>query len=128
MQGSKGTARWIKPKIEFVKCNFDAAIFKDRWIKPKIGFVKCNVGAAIFKDRCCIGADIIIRDERGSFVQCSTKIMQCVCEAQEAETWALRVAIKWVISLSFRHVVFEVDAQSMVNTIYSNGVEIFEFG
>jgi hypothetical protein len=47
-----------------------------RWRKPALGEVKCNVDAAIFKDQRCYGVGMCLRGGNGEFIAAKTAWFQ----------------------------------------------------
>ncbi|MCI38791.1 60S ribosomal protein L23, partial [Trifolium medium] len=54
-----------------------------RWRKPSAKEVKCNVDAAIFKDHGCYGVGICLRGENGEFIAAKTAWFYGLPQPQE---------------------------------------------
>lgn len=99
-----------------------------RWERPPSGFMKCNIDAAIFKELRMTGGAAIIRDHDGEFMVCRIFKHQGVLDAREAEAKALLEALNWATSMDLQHVIFETDAKLVVDAIQSNPMDHSEFG
>ncbi|XP_042972749.1 uncharacterized protein LOC122304550 [Carya illinoinensis] len=91
-----------------------------RWKKPEIRTFKANWDASVSTELNRAGYDIIIRDEQGN-------IMVCVCASHKpivkhvmAEGLALRRAMEVCADLGLGRVVFEGDAQIIVQAVTSD--------
>lgn len=64
-----------------------------RWLSPMKGEVKCNVDAALFKEHNCFGVGMCLRDSRGHFMKVKTTTFYGVPLPYEAEACGLKEAI-----------------------------------
>jgi hypothetical protein len=55
-----------------------------RWEKPGLSEVKCNVDAAIFKEQGCYGVGMCLRDVNGKFIVAKTAWFYGIPQPQEA--------------------------------------------
>ncbi|XP_073017991.1 uncharacterized protein [Primulina eburnea] len=99
-----------------------------RWHKPPSGFMKCNIDAAIFKEARKTGVAAIIPDSNGDFMISRMHNCYGILEVREAEAKALLDAILWVVSLDLQNVLFETDSKLVVDAIASNLADRSEFG
>ncbi|GAU39798.1 hypothetical protein TSUD_219730 [Trifolium subterraneum] len=80
-----------------------------RWRKPGTGEVKCNVDAAIFKDHGCCGVGICLRGDNGEFIAAKTAWFYGLPQPQEAEACGLRETILWLGDRGLTAVSIELD-------------------
>jgi ribonuclease HI len=93
---------------------------QEGWIKPVFGEVKCNVDAAIFKEQGCYGVGMCLREDRGEFIRAKTSWYKGLPQPKEAEARGLKEAIKWLGTLRFPSVSIELDCKQVVDGISSN--------
>ena len=60
--------------------------------------VKCNVDAAIFKDKNCFSADMCVRIERGEFICAQMSWKKRQQKPQEVEASRLRQDLLWLMN------------------------------
>ena len=65
------------------------------WRKPILGEVKCNMDAANFKDQRCYGVGMCLRDLNGEYIAAKITWFQGIPQPQEAEACGLKEAIIW---------------------------------
>ncbi|XVE68372.1 hypothetical protein DITRI_Ditri09bG0063100 [Diplodiscus trichospermus] len=63
---------------------------------------------------------MILRDDSGNFIACNMVLIDGLLPPKEAESVGLLEAIKWVQSLQWKNVIFELDAKLVVDAIHSN--------
>ncbi|XP_073024188.1 uncharacterized protein [Primulina eburnea] len=100
----------------------------DRWTKPPDPYVKCNVNAAMFKEHRAVGFGAVVRDSTWEFMVSKTSVKQGMFEVKEAEALALLDAIAWTTSLELHDIIYETDSKTVVNAITSKNVDHKEFG
>ncbi|XP_075499853.1 uncharacterized protein LOC142538416 [Primulina tabacum] len=98
------------------------------WKRPPTGFMKCNVDAAIFRETRLIGYAAVVRDSKGEFMVCRMLKFQGSIEVREAEAKALLDAITWAASLDMQHIIFETDSKTVEEAVHSNAVDRNELG
>jgi hypothetical protein len=96
--------------------------------KPAPGEVKCNVDAAIFKDQGCYGVGMCLRDENGHFIAAKTAWFHGLAQPQEAEARGLKEAIIWLGNRGLTEVSIELDYKQVVDGISNNIGTNSEFG
>ncbi|XP_073133631.1 uncharacterized protein [Henckelia pumila] len=69
------------------------------WQRPPSGYLKCNIDAAIFKEEHIFGVAAIIQDSNEAFMVCGMHKYNGNIEVREAEAKALYDALNWTISL-----------------------------
>ncbi|XVF71911.1 hypothetical protein PTKIN_Ptkin12aG0078100 [Pterospermum kingtungense] len=99
-----------------------------RWHKPPNSYLKCNIDAAIFSDSLSTGLGCIVRDSNGAFVASRMDKLAGLPTIKECEALALLEAVKWMLSLGLKNVVFEYDAKLVIDAIRSKAVDQSEFG
>lgn len=75
--------------------------------------------AAFFKNQNKTGIGLCIRDEYGHFIQARTSWMSPVMMVHEGETMGLLDALKWSLQLGLDRVIFELDANIVVDSIHN---------
>lgn len=79
------------------------------WERPKLGWVKCNVDAAIFSSQGKIGFGCVLRNSEGVFLIARCAGMAGNFGAREAEALGIREALSWLKGLQFPSVIVETD-------------------
>lgn len=79
------------------------------WRKPPQGYVKCNVDAAFFKEENKTGFGLYLRDDNGSFLLAKSVWIPQLLSVSEGEVTGLYHALKWMEDLNLNHVIFEMD-------------------
>ncbi|XVF87254.1 hypothetical protein PTKIN_Ptkin18bG0104100 [Pterospermum kingtungense] len=101
-----------------------------KWHPPPDSFVKCNCDAAIFPGNGMIGVGMVLRDATGELLTC--KMMQIpgtpAVKEYEALALALYEAITWVSVSGYERVIYETDAQVVVQAIKNSMADTTEFG
>ncbi|CAJ2632610.1 unnamed protein product [Trifolium pratense] len=97
------------------------------WTALEQGMLKCNVDAAIFKDRNCYGAGMCIRDDHGNFIRAQTMWRKGGPLPHEAEAWSLKEALNWIRNLGYTNVSIELDCKLVVDGVASNPNSQTEF-
>ncbi|XP_073278711.1 uncharacterized protein [Primulina huaijiensis] len=100
----------------------------DRWMKPPDPSMKCNVDAALFKEQRAVGFGAVVRDSIGTFMVSRSSMRNGWLEVKEAEALALLEAMQWTSSFELQDVIFESDSKTVVNAITSKNVDYTEFG
>lgn len=81
------------------------------WHAPTRGFVKVNVDVGFVAESSEMGAGMALRDDEGAFVACRTVVYQVLMRIEEGEAWAVAMALRWVVSIGYSHVVMETDSK-----------------
>ncbi|XVF47814.1 hypothetical protein PTKIN_Ptkin03bG0141100 [Pterospermum kingtungense] len=71
---------------------------------------------------------MLLRDENESFLCCRTLFHYGLIFVKEAKLIALLEALYWVRDLGWDHVIFEMDAQKVVNVVTRNVDDQTKFG
>ncbi|XWS37565.1 hypothetical protein CRYUN_Cryun19dG0054500 [Craigia yunnanensis] len=85
-----------------------------RWTKPKLEWYKCNVDAAVFSHENCIGIGCIVKDEADQMVAAKNSKLRGDVDPVIAEAISCREALSWLKSLGFNKVVIKLDDQVVV--------------
>ncbi|GAU45278.1 hypothetical protein TSUD_100000 [Trifolium subterraneum] len=93
------------------------------WTPPVQGMLKCNVDAAIFKEQNCFGAGMCLRDDKGNFIRAQTTWNYGNLLPYDAEAWGLKAAISWLRNLGYVNVVIELDCKLVVDGISEHRVD-----
>ncbi|CAN0841413.1 Transposon TX1 uncharacterized 149 kDa protein [Linum grandiflorum] len=88
-----------------------------RWHPPPENAMKCNVDAAWFLDRGEVGLGACLRDANGELMSYMTIRRRGNNCSKENEAMAVWEGMKWCVNLELDCVIFESDAQSVVEAI-----------
>ena len=106
-QQSSATVRWSPPPISWYKANFDGAIFQE-------------LGAA--------GLVVVIRDHEGSVVGALSERIALPPLVEDVEALAGRRAISFAKEIGLQEVIFEGDAEIIINSLTTDGECMASFG
>ncbi|XP_073119607.1 uncharacterized protein [Henckelia pumila] len=98
------------------------------WTKPPINFVKCNVDAAVFKDPPRMGYGCIIRDSSGVVIKAICGCFPGIFTSIMAEAMSIREALSWLKELNISNVIVESDALLVVNAFHSSAIDVSGVG
>lgn len=87
------------------------------WNPPENEWLKCNVDAALFKDENKVGFGLILRDNQANFVATKGGLLHCIFDPGIAEAYACREALLWIQSKGLSKVVIESDCAEVVKAI-----------
>jgi len=96
-------------------------------LNPTIGELKCNVDAAVFKDVNMFSAGMCIRDDKGRFIRAQAIWSSGQLSPQEAEAWGLKQALLWLIGLGYTRVSVELDCKLVVDGMKGSPIQRTEF-
>ncbi|KAK2664585.1 hypothetical protein Ddye_003159 [Dipteronia dyeriana] len=99
-----------------------------KWSRPNVGMYKVNTDAAIQSTQNRIGIGIVIRDNVGSVMGCSTQVLEACFSPQVAEATAILRGFSFAMDSGLLPAVFESDAQVLVDLINSGNVPLDETG
>ncbi|CAN1150194.1 Putative ribonuclease H protein At1g65750 [Linum perenne] len=99
-----------------------------KWHPPPPGVVKCNVDAALFGDEGRRGLGAVIRDETGQVLHYRMASFDGCPTATECEALALEDAVRWVETLAYPNVVFELDSLNVVSAVEADADDSTELG
>ena len=101
---------------------------QQHWQRPLPGFVKCNIDAAIFREEGKSSWGIVVCDSQGLFLHAATRVVHGVFHVRELETMGLREALSWIKQLGFKRVIFETDSLQVVQALQNRDADFSEFG
>lgn len=84
------------------------------WNKPPPNWVKINFDAAIFQDVKCSGLGSMIKDEHGTFLSARSRRMDIMLKTKEAQAMSLKEALVWTKEMGFQRCIFETDSMLLV--------------
>lgn len=87
------------------------------WKPPDIDWLKCNVDAALFKEENKVGYGLVLRDDQANFVAAKGGLLPCVFDPGIAEAYACREALRWIWAKKLTKVVIESDSAETVKAI-----------
>ncbi|XP_042992296.1 uncharacterized protein LOC122318762 [Carya illinoinensis] len=99
-----------------------------RWNRPKELSVKANWDAAVDKKERNVGIGVVIRDEEGEILVATREHMSYVTDGAIAESFALRKAMEVCRDLNFNNILFEGDAQNIVNVVNVETKDMTRYG
>ncbi|CAH9116647.1 unnamed protein product [Cuscuta epithymum] len=100
----------------------------EQWTAPPPGYIKCNVDAALFDNGRRSGCGVCARDCRGRYIMARTEWWNTTFSPEEAEAWALRQAMTWMITKRYIRVIFESDCKRLVDDIRADRDIHLEYG
>ncbi|CAN1261991.1 Putative ribonuclease H protein At1g65750 [Linum perenne] len=98
------------------------------WHPPVEGVSTCNVDAALFRTEVKSGVGMAIRDAHGALLHLRTNCWNGCWSSTEVEGRALLEALSWAEELGFSRLVFQSDAQQVVNDVNGRLELRTEFG
>ena len=104
---SQMTVHWSPPPISWCKANFDGAIFQE-------------LGAA--------GLGVVIRDHEGSVIGALFERIALPPSVEDVEALAGRRAIAFAKEIGLQEVIFEGDAEIIINSLFTDGECMAHFG
>ena len=101
---------------------------QQHWQQPLTGFVKCNIDAAVFREEGKSSWGIVVHDSQGLFLHAASRVMNGLFQVRELETLGLREALSWIKQLGFDRVIFETDSLQVVQALQNRVADFSEFG
>jgi len=92
---------------------------KSSWIRPPVDFLKCNWDASIDGRSKKMGLGLVVRDSSGGFRAVAISIIPYITDLEIAKSIAARWVVSMCAELGFQSVVFEGDALVVVNSLLS---------
>ncbi|KAF5450110.1 hypothetical protein F2P56_014981 [Juglans regia] len=105
-----------------------SAMGGEKWLPPEQSWVKANWDAALDVKARKMGAGVIIRNEKGEVMATCHAQKQDVVEPALAECYALRTAMDLCRDLNFDKVIFEGDAQIVINAVNNQDEDLSFYG
>jgi ribonuclease HI len=97
------------------------------WQPPPQGKYKCNIDVGVHGEEKKTSMGWCVRDHRGQFVLGGTSWIYGNCTSNEGEALALLEAMKELQQRGFNDVIFETDAQNIVNATRHRTIGVSEF-
>ncbi|XP_058758355.1 uncharacterized protein LOC131631582 [Vicia villosa] len=97
------------------------------WNPPSEGWLKCNVDAGFNKEWGATNRGWCVRDKSGNFIVAGVAWDIDTLSILEAEASAIKEAIEGAIAMHLENVIFESDAQQVVQAIHSKHMDDSEF-
>ncbi|KAF5442058.1 hypothetical protein F2P56_037243 [Juglans regia] len=97
------------------------------WSRPRESFVKANWDAAVSRKDRKVGLGVVIRDEEGEILVAAREQIN-LTDSATAECLALWKAMEVCRELNFNRVLFEGDAQAIVNVVNKGDEDYFSYG
>ncbi|XP_060962155.1 uncharacterized protein LOC115720894 [Cannabis sativa] len=104
------------------------AATQSKWIRPPLNELKMNVDAACDVSRNKIGVGIIVRNSSGQIVAAYSKSFTGRYKSQEMEAKALLTGLDWAAHHNLLVSTLESDSLVLVNSINSQSTAISSFG
>ncbi|KAF5469997.1 hypothetical protein F2P56_010551 [Juglans regia] len=98
------------------------------WSRPRESFVKANWDAAMSKKDRKVGLGVVIRDEEGEILVAAREQINYLTDSATAECLALWKAMEVCRELNFNRVLFEGDAQVIVNAVNKGDEDYSSYG
>ncbi|XVF19068.1 hypothetical protein REPUB_Repub11eG0078500 [Reevesia pubescens] len=123
-------ARRFVEEFQQVQEKHDSIISAEvtEWQKPKVNFVKANFDGALNVDEGFGGTRVIIRDEYGLVVSACSRFHNGVWDPKVAECLAMLDAINLAKDMGFQRVIFEGDAAQVVRFLNKPGDDLSVVG
>lgn len=77
------------------------------WSPPPNGYIKCNLDAAIFKDTQSFGIGIYLHGRHNNFLKAASSFFSGILKPAVAESWAMLNAIQWTSQLRYQNIIFQ---------------------
>ncbi|XP_060965512.1 uncharacterized protein LOC133034440 [Cannabis sativa] len=100
----------------------------ERWIKPQINSIKINVDAAIFERQNRFGSALVVRDHHGMLIECRTKLHIGNIAPSIAEALSFREALSWIKDQNYNEAWVETDCLVVVQALRNSTILSSHFG
>ncbi|XP_074358052.1 uncharacterized protein LOC141697532 [Apium graveolens] len=101
---------------------------KEQWIKPSVDTIKINVDAALFHNEHRYGYGVVARDHNGNFLEVKVAGFAGSMTAEMAEVLGFKEALSWVKAKQWSKVILEMDCIRVVQAMRSVTVFASTFG
>ena len=98
------------------------------WSPPRVRWLKCNTDAAVFANEGRVGMGSVIRDESGKFVAALCCNIRGNYLPRDAEALSIREALSWVKSMKLSKVIIETDCLQVFNALVDRQCPLNSFG
>lgn len=99
-----------------------------KWKHSKAGHLKINVDASLSQETDSYASGIVIRDDRGGFVEGKVVRLQYVESSLDAETKGVLEALRWAVTKGLQNVCEETDSLLIVKALQSQEINVLEVG
>uniref|UniRef100_A0A803PZM9 Reverse transcriptase n=1 Tax=Cannabis sativa TaxID=3483 RepID=A0A803PZM9_CANSA len=100
----------------------------ERWLKPQVNSIKINVDAAIFEGQNQFGGAFVVQDRNGLLIEGHTKLHMGNIAPAVAEALCFREALSWIKNQSPSSVWVEIDCLLLVQALRSSASLSSYFG
>jgi hypothetical protein len=123
LQDWKGARRHTAVALQTVAVSTEVA-----WKKPPMGKLKCNIDAACYRDQNLYCVGMCIRDEQGRFVSAYMKRFEGQPDIREAEPMGVLEGLMWLKGMNSSNVLLETDYLQVVQHIGNKIQDKSEYG
>ena len=95
---------------------------------PPISWCKANFDGAIFQELGAAGLGVVIRDHEGSVIGALSERIALPPSMEDVEALAGRRAIAFAKEIGLQEVIFEGDAEIIINSLFTDGKCMAHFG
>ncbi|XP_030940020.1 uncharacterized protein LOC115964934 [Quercus lobata] len=99
-----------------------------KWEPPPTDWIKINFDGAVFQDRNEAGLGVIIRNDHGLIMAALTQTIPLPTSVEMVEVLAARRALIFAWELSFDHIILEGDSDIAIRAMSSDGFSAASFG
>lgn len=90
-----------------------------KWSPPLLGVILLNSDAAVFEAEGCLGAGVVARDHRGSFLVACRQSTKGLMSPEEVEAPALQRSVSLALDEGYDKVIFASDCLSLIQRLNS---------
>lgn len=99
-----------------------------RWKPPEAGHLKINVDASLSQETDSYALGMVIRDDKGGFVEGKVVRLHYVESAMDAETKGVFEALRWAVTKGLQNVCIETDSLLTIKALQSQEINMLEVG
>ena len=81
-----------------------------KWLRPEIDWVKCNIDAAIFQQEGFMGYGWILRNDERMMIVAKNGVINGLVDPAMTEVISCRKALSWLKSLNITKVIVKSDS------------------
>ncbi|KAH9734279.1 putative reverse transcriptase/RNA-dependent DNA polymerase [Citrus sinensis] len=122
--------QWQSAKSSVIsnQVSSDPCVGAVAWSPPRVGWLKCNTDAAVFANEGRVGLGSVIRDESGKFVAALCCNIRGNYSPRDAEVLSIREALSWLKSMKLSKVIVETDCLQAFNALVDRKCPLNSFG
>ena len=98
------------------------------WRPPDAGSMKINVDASLSKESDSYAVGMVIRDDKGVFVEDKVTRLEHMEQALDAEARGVLESLRWAVEKGLQRVCVETDSLLTVQALQKNSVGVLEVG